>query len=256
MKMTGEGRGLIDLPDGIESARAAGYAAAVERDGFAVVEGVLDADAVGRLVAEIESIEPGGAISRRAGRAYGVRNLLSVLPSARRLADGVELRSLVAPVLGEGARAVRGIFFDKHGGANWKVAWHQDLTVAVRERAAVEGFGPWTVKAGVPHVQPPASVLEGVLALRLHLDDADESNGALRVVPGSHKHGRLGPHAAQRLKERHGVVTCAVVRGGAMLMRPLLLHASSAAAEPSHRRVLHFEYASSDLPGGLRWYDG
>lgn len=247
--MTSEGRGLIELSG------AADYAAAVERDGFAVVADVIGADTVGRLVAELEGLEAGVAVGRRAGGAYGVRNLLNVLPSAGKLANGDELRSLVAPLLGAGARVVRGVFFDKHGGANWKVAWHQDLTVAVRERVEVKGFGPWSVKAGVPHVQPPAAVLEGVLALRLHLDDADESNGALRVVPGSHRHGRLGPHAVERLKARHGVVTCNVARGGVLLMRPLLLHASSAAAAPSHRRVLHFEYSSSDLPGGLRWHD-
>lgn len=239
----------------IEPSDAAACAAAVERDGFAVVAGVLDADAVGGLAAELGSLGADGARGRRAGRAYGVRNLLNALPSMRGLANGDELRPLVARVLGEGARVVRGIFFDKHGGANWKVAWHQDLTVAVRERAEVEGFGPWSVKAGVTHVQPPASVLEGMLALRLHLDDADESNGALRVIPGSHKHGRLGPPDIERLKARAGVVTCNVARGGVMLMRPLLLHASSAAADPSHRRVLHFEYSSSRLPGGLRWHD-
>ena len=248
--MTSVGRGLVGLSG------AADYAAAVERDGFAVVADVIDASAVGRLVAELEGLEVGVAASRRAGRAYGVRDLLNVLPSARGLANGDELRSLVVPLLGEGARVVRGIFFDKHGGANWKVAWHQDLTIAVRERVEVEGFGPWSVKGGVPHVQPPASVLEGVLALRLHLDDADEANGALRVVPGSHRHGRLGPQDIELLKARRGVVTCAVRRGGAMLMRPLLVHASSSAARPSHRRVLHFEYSSSNLPGGLRWHGG
>lgn len=246
---------MIDLPGEVELSEAAGYAAAVERDGFAVVADVIDAAAVGRLVAELDGLAGGVGVSRRSGRAYGVRNLLSVLPSARGLANGDALRSLITPLLGAGARVVRGIFFDKHGGANWKVAWHQDLTVAVGERAEVEGFGPWSVKAGVPHVQPPASVLEGVLALRLHLDDADEANGALRVVPGSHKHGRLGPRDIERLKARRPAVTCAVGRGGAMLMRPLLLHASSASARPSHRRVLHFEYSSSDLPGGLRWHD-
>lgn len=48
---------------------------------------------------------------------------------------------------------------------------------------------------------------------------------------------------------------CLVARGGAMLMRPLLLHSSSTALNPGHRRVLHFEYSSIDLPGGLKWFE-
>ena len=238
-----------------EPAAATAYAGAVARDGFAVVEGVIGAEAVGRLAEELEGLEAAGAASRRAGRAYAVRNLLNVLPSARELADGARLRSLVEPILGEGAAVVRGILFDKREGANWKVAWHQDLTIAVRERREAEGFGPWSLKAGVQHVQPPAGVLEGMLALRVHLDDADETNGALRVVPGSHTRGRLSAADIRAFRERGAAVTCRVRAGGVMLMKPLLLHASSAATRPSRRRVLHFEYSASRLPGGLAWYD-
>jgi hypothetical protein len=36
-------------------------------------------------------------------------------------------------------------------------------------------------------------------------------------------------------------------------MRPLLLHASSPAADPRHRRVIHLEFAAEPLPGGLEW---
>jgi len=38
-------------------------------------------------------------------------------------------------------------------------------------------------------------------------------------------------------------------------MRPLILHASSCAQEASARRVLHIEFASEELPGGLDWFD-
>ena len=94
-----------------------------------------------------------------------------------------------------------------------------------------------------------------MLTLRIHLDDPDESNGALQVLPGSHEGGRLNSEAIQAWKEKHEPVICPVAKGGVMLMRPLLLHASSAAKHPTNRRVLHFEYSSSDLPSGLSWYD-
>ena len=89
-------------------------------------------------------------------------------------------------MLGKTARVVRGIYFDKHENANWKVAWHQDLTIAVRERVEVDGYGAWSIKARIHHVQPPVTVLENMLTVRVHLDHTEESNGALRVLPGRH----------------------------------------------------------------------
>ncbi len=232
-----------------------GFVEAVERDGYAIITDCLDAEIVCRLLRELEEVKTDEAVSQRAGKAFGIRNLLNVLPSTRALAESPTIRSLVEAVSCNEARVVRGIYFDKHRDANWKVAWHQDLTIAVRERIEVEGFGPWSLKAGIEHVQPPVSILQSMLALRVHLDDTDEANGALQVLPGSHLHGRLSAHQIQSLKQGGRPVTCPVPRGGVMLMRPLLLHASSAAESPRHRRVLHFEYSASNLPGGLSWYD-
>ena len=139
--------------------------------------------------------------------------------------------------------------------ANWKVAWHQDLTIAVEKRIDLEGFGPWTKKAGVTHVQPPVAVLEGMLALRVHLDDCHIGNGALRVMSGSHKRGRLSHEAISACTKMEMPTVCEVPRGGVLLMKPLLLHSSSASAKPLPRRVIHFEFSSSELPEGLSWYE-
>ena len=119
----------------------------------------------------------------------------------------------------------------------------------------VEGYGPWSIKAGIQHVQPPVSVLENMLAVRVHLDDTDEANGALRVLPGSHKYGRLGSEEIQSWRTTTPSVSCEVKKSGVVLMRPLLLHASSTATQPTRRRVLHFEYSSVELAAGLEWYE-
>lgn len=78
------------------------------------------------------------------------------------------------------ARVVHGLYFDKHKDVNWKVSLHQDLTIAVRRQVDIQDYGPWSIKEGIPHVQPPVSILKSMLALRLHLDDTNEENGALR----------------------------------------------------------------------------
>ncbi len=143
--------------------------------------------------------------------------------------------------------------FDKSEERNWRVAMHQDLSVPVRERVESDACRGWSLKDGVIFVQPPMGVLEGLLAARLHLDDCAAGNGALRVVPGSHRYGRLSGKRIEALHAAHGEVLCPVPRGGVMLMRPLLLHASSKALEPGPRRVLHFVFGRAALPEGLSW---
>ena len=98
--------------------------------------------------------------------------------------------------------AVRAIYFDKSRNANWLVARHQDLTLAVRSRVEVSGFGPWNTKKGVPHVQAPIELLEKMMTVRLHVDDCDEENGALRVIPGSHRLGRLSAERIHELRRK------------------------------------------------------
>ena len=88
----------------------------------------------------------------------------------------------------------------------------------------------------------------------LHLDDCDESNGPLRVIPGSHGQGILSSEQIARHRQETAEVVCTVPAGGALVMAPLLLHASSRARSPSHRRVLHLEFAPLGLlPEGLAW---
>jgi ectoine hydroxylase-related dioxygenase (phytanoyl-CoA dioxygenase family) len=127
--------------------------------------------------------------------------------------------------------------------------------IAVAARAEATGYSGWSVKAGVLHVQPPVSVLEGMLTVRIHLDDAGPSNAALRVLPGSHRLGGADPTEIEPWRERVEPVTCSARAGDALVMRPLLIHASSPSTTPSRRRVVHLEYAAGGLPGGVEWHE-
>lgn len=213
----------------------------LSHNGFSMVAGVLDEGARAHLVDRLGEV----------GRA-GRRGLLGD-PDVATLAQSATLLDLVRPHLPSEPVPARAIYFDKTPGTNWLVPWHQDLTIAVRHRKEVEGFGPWSTKEGVPHVQPPVELLERMLVVRLHLDAADEDNGALRVLPGTHRFGRLPHGRIQDLRREVGEVVCRAEPGDAMLMRPLLLHASRRSDSPGHRRVLHIEYAGYDLPPGLEW---
>jgi ectoine hydroxylase-related dioxygenase (phytanoyl-CoA dioxygenase family) len=227
----------------------------LERAGFAIVPDVVDFRVVSELIEAIDAIPPQTPVLERGGNVYAMRNVLSLLPASRGLAGSDALTALTRAVLGPEAFVVRGLLFDKTAEANWGVPWHQDLTIAVKARKDAPGYGPWTVKGGVPHVQPPVAVLERMLTVRVHLDDSDAGRGPLRVVPGSHTAGRLGAEATRAWLTRVGPQTCLVPRGGLLLMHPLILHASSPAETPGRRRVVHLEYAAGPLPGGVDWFE-
>ena len=185
--------------------------------------------------------------------APGHRNLMKRVPEIAAWAVSPKVLALLKSRLGTEPFPVRSIFFDKTPEANWRVPWHQDLSIAVKQRLDLPGYGPWSTKDGVPHVQPPTEFLETMVTIRLHLDDCDESNGALRVIPGSHRLGRLKADAIAEMRSKREEVTCPVQAGDGLLIRPLLLHASSPAQAPAHRRVIHLEYATRALAEGLAW---
>jgi len=228
-----------------------GWAARLEQEGFAILPEAVPGDTLEALLAALVSVSSDTEPRRRGG----VRNLFESIAEVRDIARSGAMRAAAEAVLGPGCFAVRALLFDKTSEANWKVIWHQDLTIAVRERRSVEGFGPWSDKAGIPHVQPPTGLLERMVAVRLHLDDCGAENGPVRVLPGSHRIGRLGPEDIAAWRERTSPVECLVPRGGLLVMRPLLLHASSPASAPAHRRVLHLEYVAEALPDGLEWHE-
>jgi ectoine hydroxylase-related dioxygenase (phytanoyl-CoA dioxygenase family) len=182
----------------------------------------------------------------------GARNLLENV-DIQALARSQPIRELAEAVLGDQCFAVRALFFDKTPSANWKVIWHQDLTIATREQSDVPGYGPWTKKAGVPHVQPPVPVLENMVALRVHLDPCGETNGPVRVISGSHRFGRLSAKQIDELRALHAENACVVEEGGILGFRPLIVHASSPAQATLHRRVIHLEFATGELASPLSW---
>jgi Phytanoyl-CoA dioxygenase (PhyH) len=230
-----------------------------DRDGFVILDSVLAPDQVAELieVTRICSSTARDGVLERGGEVYGVRDLIWRVPEIRRLAQSPDLLDIVEAIVRPGAFVVRGLFFDKTLTTNWNLPWHQDLTIAVRARRDVPGFGPWTRKAGIPHVHAPSDFLERMVTIRLHLDECALYSGPLRVLPGSHIDGKLDAGAVASWSARAGkvAVDCVVPAGGAVVMRPLLLHASASGTREGHRRVIHLEYAALALPGGLEWYE-
>lgn len=221
------------------------FCQALQSDGYAIVPDVLSST----------GLESWREATGRFSTAVA-RNLLADT-AVRELVDKPTIRRLVEPFLGKEARPVRGLLFDKRPSDNWSVAWHQDTIIPVSHRPtdAPSGYTKWTEKQGVTHVRPPASVLEEMLAVRLCLDDNERDNGVLRVLPGSHHEGILNQKQVEQYQNRETSYACVARAGDAVLMRPLLLHASSKATSHRSRRVIHLEFSAASLPEPLDWPD-
>lgn len=150
-------------------------------------------------------------------------------------------------------RPVRVLLLDKRDGANWPLNWHQDRTIAVRERRVVPGFGAWTVKGGQHHAAPPIAILDAMVTARLHLDKVDEENAPLLIAPGSHRFEAVPECAIAKIVADCGVDRCLAQRGDVWFYATPILHASARAGPGRRRRVVQIDFAAADLPGGLEW---
>jgi hypothetical protein len=204
---------------------------------------------------EVSSLLDALATVAQEANRYGIRGLMALVPAIHALANAGPLPAIAREVLGEQARPVRSVYFDKLPGANWNVAWHQDTSIAVDGCADLPGFGRYSLKQGVGHVEPPEDYLANMLTLRLHLDPAGSDNGPLRVISGSHRDGRITSAEVLAQAERGRVHECIASAGDVLLMSPLLLHSSRKAKRPGHRRIVHIEYSAMDLPAPLRWHE-
>jgi len=175
------------------------------------------------------------------------------LPAVSMVTVDPRMIAIATEHLGAHAIPFRATLFDKAPGSNWLVRWHQDRALPLMERLEASGWGPWSLKGGVRYAQAPVGALETVVALRLSLDDSAEDNGPLRVLPGTESRGVLTDAEIAALAQEIAPVDCCVDAGGVVVMRPLIVHASSKAVSDRPRRVLHIEYAESlDIGSGLR----
>ncbi len=185
--------------------------------------------------------------------AAGLRHVLMKVPGVLEIASGSTFRQLACHALRSKAWPVKSICFDKRSDANWLVPWHQDLSIAVRDRHPRPDFRNWSLKEGVHYVQPPVEILQTMVTLRVYLDESGPESGSLRVLTGSHRFGRLSQSKIDQIAATAEEYVCLANRGDVFLMSPLVLHASSKATQPVHRRILHIEFASQKLPDPLKW---
>lgn len=203
------------------------------------------------LIACIRQSDSSRDTFRRSTNVFAIRQFLKEIPETIPLIFNQKLRKILMDHGGTDYFPVKSIYFDKPAGSNWFVAYHQDLTISVNQKTDLEGYSSWTVKQGQFAVQPPVALLENILTMRIHLDDTDENNGALNVLPGTHLRGICRPETLDMTEQTKQV--CCVKKGGLMLMKPLLMHASHRSISERRRRVIHIEFSNRELPENLLW---
>lgn len=211
-----------------------------EADGYAVLPDILSAEECAHVAGQVSL-------------AGGSRNLLAQ-PWCASLAASLRAHPALAACIPAGSVAVQCTWFEKSAGHNWLVPIHQDLSIPVAARVAEPGLRGWSEKEGVLFVRAPLEVLRQLVAVRLHLDDCAMEDGPLRVVPGSHTRGIIGDDEALALRQSGAETVCLAGQGAVLVLRPLLLHASSKGSGAGRRRVLHFVFGPRTLPFGLDWH--
>lgn len=186
-------------------------------------------------------------------KLYAQRQLLKVVPALTPMIFNKNLRQIIRQIDPK-AFLVKAVYFDKPPQSNWYVTWHQDVPINVTAKKETGGFTNWTQRDGVVSVCPPEELSRKLFTIRVHLDDTNEANGALKVIPGS-QNKRLSNEEIQLITANSIPMTCEVAAGGIQLIKPLLLHASAKSRSQKRRRVLHLEFASVELPGGLEWVE-
>jgi phytanoyl-CoA hydroxylase len=208
-----------------------------ERDGYLLVPGVFDAgeveemrDAIARILATVE-----GTAADRNHRWSGVDETLQLKGfHDLQYHDAVFARMVAHPRLVAVLTDLIGPNVQLH---------HSKMLVKPPEQGA-----PFPMHQDQPYFPHERHSL---VAASVHLDDTDEENGCLHVVPGSH---RLGPLEATG--DAHTVdyplesgVPCPAGAGDVLFFNYLTIHGSGTNRSTRTRRNVLFQYRDpADVP--------
>jgi ectoine hydroxylase-related dioxygenase (phytanoyl-CoA dioxygenase family) len=227
------------------------YKREIEINGFTTIDAIYTDTEVANIISAIENTEARSETFRISDDLFAIRQFLKEVPAAAPLLFNTRFKGIIRSIFGSNYFIVKSIYFDKPAASNWFVAYHQDLTISVDKKAAIEDFGPWTIKQNQYAVQPPLQILENIYTIRIHLDETNQDNGALKVIPRSHSKKIYRPETINWDIETESI--CNVTKGGIMIMKPLLLHSSGRTINNKRRRVIHIEFSSDKLPEPLQW---
>ena len=220
-----------------------------ERDGYLVVDDLIDRATVERILAEGTAVcrgERGSVDGLVSGppdetevavlaRYVTFTHVHKASPMLAAFAADDRLADVVVRLVGENVKSFASQFFIKHAGMPGN-AWHQDENfVPTRDRSLCTAW--------------------------IALDAATQENGCLRMIPGSHKPGVLYPMRPHNNPELDRAEECydfpglesarpIVLRpGSCVFFNGYLLHSSTTNTRRSgFRRALLYQYCRAETP--------
>ncbi|GAA3766276.1 phytanoyl-CoA dioxygenase family protein [Flavobacterium ginsengiterrae] len=230
------------------------YSNQINNEGFSIINNVYTENEIEKLILLIENAtqnDSDNATFRKSQDLFAIRQFHKEVPETLDFIFNENLNEIIESNFGKGYFITKSIYFDKTEKSNWFVAYHQDLTISVNKKIEAANFENWTVKQNQFAVQPPKEILEDNFTIRIHIDKTTKDNGALKVIHNSHSKGILRIENLDFDNEKETI--CEVEKGGVMIMKPLLFHASNKTTNNERRRVIHIEFSKHELPSGLEW---
>ncbi|MDQ8011563.1 MAG: phytanoyl-CoA dioxygenase family protein [Flavobacterium nitrogenifigens] len=230
------------------------YNTEISSEGFSIINNVFTENEIENLILLIENKTANNQENdtfRKSQDLFAIRQFHKEMPETLDFIFNENLKEIIESNFGNGYFITKSIYFDKPEKSNWFVAYHQDLTISVNQKIETENFENWTIKQNQFAVQPPAEILENNFTIRIHIDKTTKENGALKVINNSHSKGILRIENLDFEAEEETI--CEVEKGGIMIMKPLLFHASNKTTNNERRRVIHIEFSKQQLPNGLEW---
>lgn len=122
------------------------HKATVDAFGFSIINNLYTDSERNAIINIIESADTSGDTFRKSANLFAIRQFLKEIPQAASLIFNDKLNAVIQNIFGTDYFAIKSIYFDKPGASNWFVAYHQDLTISVKDKIETPGYGPWTVK--------------------------------------------------------------------------------------------------------------
>ena len=223
----------------------------LQKNGFITIPNIYSDREIINLTKILASLDMATPNFRKTKDLFAIRQFLKEVPQIQKFIFTNPLKQLIHENFGKDYFVVKSIYFEKPSASNWFVSYHQDLSISVNKKENIPGYNHWTFKKKQFGVQPPLKILESIYTIRIHLDDTDQNNGALKIIPGSHSKGIYRPETIDWDVEKE--ITCDVQKGAVMIMKPLLLHSSNRTTNNQKRRVIHLEFSNQKLAQDLHW---
>jgi len=217
----------------------------IREEGFAKAHSIYSTEEIGRILNCIDS-----EVNQD---QFAIREFLMGKEHLTSLIFNKKFKALVNKVSPGKSTLIKSLYFNKPPTANWVVNWHQDLTINLKQKVERSPFKFRRTNDKRAVVQPPQKFLESIFTFRIHLDDCSSKNGALRLVPGSHKNGVIDINSWSNNLDKNDFEYCDIKAGGILIMKPLILHSSRRTENTQKRRVIHLEFTSETLPKEPQW---